>query len=191
MAAFGRLDVLVNMASVYLAVDETDEHGWNAVIDVDLRRVPLRARGLRQRRGGRGRIVNALTAAASGRPRYTGFLPQRRQWRDRAHRSLALEVARQHLVNRGSRAHPRAAQSGRGCTPSRPRRRFAAGAADAIVRADVPVETDFVTGNHPRMADAPQVAEPFQPIGAVGRPLHTHSRRLSKISNLRDPADRQ
>src|SRR4029077_3506570 len=45
-AAFGRLDVLVNMASVYVAApfDETDEHGWNSVVDVDLRAAFLCAR---------------------------------------------------------------------------------------------------------------------------------------------------
>src|SRR5947209_4271085 len=36
-AAFGRLDVLVNMASVYSAVpfEQTDEHAWSRVVDVD------------------------------------------------------------------------------------------------------------------------------------------------------------
>src|SRR5687767_10740750 len=38
-AAFGRLDVLINMASVYSVVpfDDTDEHAWDRVLDVDLR----------------------------------------------------------------------------------------------------------------------------------------------------------
>src|SRR6476620_3302202 len=39
VAAFGRLDVLVNMASVYASVpfDDTDERAWDRVVNVDLR----------------------------------------------------------------------------------------------------------------------------------------------------------
>ena len=45
-AAFGRLDVLINMASVYtrVAFDETDEQAWHASMDVDLRAAFLCAR---------------------------------------------------------------------------------------------------------------------------------------------------
>ena len=41
-----RLDVLINMASVYSSVpfDQTDEHAWSAVIDVDLKASFLCAR---------------------------------------------------------------------------------------------------------------------------------------------------
>ena len=44
--ALGRLDVLVNMASVYASVpfDETDEHAWDRVVNVDLRAAFLCAR---------------------------------------------------------------------------------------------------------------------------------------------------
>ena len=78
--ALGRLDALVNMASVYASVafDATDESLWDAVIDVDLKAAFLCARAavphLRAARG--GRIVNFSDwVAASGRPRYKGFLP--------------------------------------------------------------------------------------------------------------------
>jgi len=75
----GRLDVLVNMASIYKAVpfDETDADVWDRQLAVDLRgtfacsraAVPL------MRRAGGGRIVNfADWVAASGRPRYKGFV---------------------------------------------------------------------------------------------------------------------
>ena len=79
-AAFGRLDVLVNMASVYRSIpfDETDEHVWHAAMDVDLRAAFLCARAAvpHMRQHGGGRIVNfADWVAASGRPRYTGYLP--------------------------------------------------------------------------------------------------------------------
>jgi NAD(P)-dependent dehydrogenase (short-subunit alcohol dehydrogenase family) len=79
-AAFGRLDVLVNMASVYTAVpfDKTDEHVWDAALNVDLRASFLCARAAVpfMRKGGGGRIVNFSDwVAASGRPRYPGYLP--------------------------------------------------------------------------------------------------------------------
>lgn len=76
----GRLDVLVNMASVYSQVPlaETDEAVWNAVVDIDLRAAFLCARAAvpHMRRVGGGRIVNFSDwIAASGRPRYTGYVP--------------------------------------------------------------------------------------------------------------------
>jgi NAD(P)-dependent dehydrogenase (short-subunit alcohol dehydrogenase family) len=79
-AAFGRLDVLVNMASVYVTTpfDQLDEHAWSRTVDVDLRAAFLCARAAvpHMRRGGGGRIVNFSDwLAVSGRPRYPGFLP--------------------------------------------------------------------------------------------------------------------
>ena len=79
-AALGRLDALVNMASVYASVpiDETDEARWDAVVDVDLKGSFLCAQAAvpHMRAAGGGRIVNfADWIAASGRPRYKGFLP--------------------------------------------------------------------------------------------------------------------
>jgi NAD(P)-dependent dehydrogenase (short-subunit alcohol dehydrogenase family) len=75
-----RLDVLINMASVYTQVpfEQTDERAWNAVIDVDLKAAFLCARAAvpHMRRQGRGRIVNFSDwVARSGRPRYKGYLP--------------------------------------------------------------------------------------------------------------------
>jgi NAD(P)-dependent dehydrogenase (short-subunit alcohol dehydrogenase family) len=76
----GRLDVLINMASIYTAVpfDDTDERTWNGVVNVDLRAAFLCARAAvpHMRAQGGGRIVNfADWVAASGRPRYKGYLP--------------------------------------------------------------------------------------------------------------------
>jgi NAD(P)-dependent dehydrogenase (short-subunit alcohol dehydrogenase family) len=76
----GRLDVLINMASVYSAVplDRTDEAIWDAVIDIDLKAAFLCSRAAvpHLRAAGGGRIVNfADWVAASRRPRYTGYLP--------------------------------------------------------------------------------------------------------------------
>lgn len=76
----GRLDVLVNMASVYRAVpfDDTDEALWDSVVDVDLKASFLCARAAvpHLRAAGGGRIVNFSDwTAVSGRPRYRGFVP--------------------------------------------------------------------------------------------------------------------
>src|SRR5207248_7519827 len=77
---FGRLDVLVNMASVYVERPFADLSAadWDAVVDVDLRAAFLCARAAapHMRRHGGGRIVNFSDwVAKSGRPRYRGFLP--------------------------------------------------------------------------------------------------------------------
>jgi NAD(P)-dependent dehydrogenase (short-subunit alcohol dehydrogenase family) len=75
-----RLDVLINMASVYTEVpfEQTDERIWSSVIDVDLKASFLCARAAVPylRRQGGGRIINFTDwVARSGRPRYKGFLP--------------------------------------------------------------------------------------------------------------------
>ena len=77
---FGRLDILINMASVYVqkSFDELRAADWNAVIDVDLRGAFLcaHAAAMQMKRQGGGRIVNFSDwIARSGRPRYTGYLP--------------------------------------------------------------------------------------------------------------------
>jgi NAD(P)-dependent dehydrogenase (short-subunit alcohol dehydrogenase family) len=78
-AALGRLDVLINMASVYRAMpfDDTDEMQWDAVVNVDLRAAFLCARAAvpHMRAAGGGRIINFSDwIAASGRPRYKSYL---------------------------------------------------------------------------------------------------------------------
>jgi NAD(P)-dependent dehydrogenase (short-subunit alcohol dehydrogenase family) len=80
VAALGRLDVLINMASVYSPVpfDNLDAAAWDAVVNVDLKAAFLCAHAavshLRSAQG--GRIINFSDwVAASGRPRYKGFVP--------------------------------------------------------------------------------------------------------------------
>ena len=78
-AEFGRLDVLVNMASVYAAVefDRMTLEDWTRPMEVDLRASYLCARAAvpHMRRGGGGRIVNFSDwIARSGRPRYKSYL---------------------------------------------------------------------------------------------------------------------
>jgi NAD(P)-dependent dehydrogenase (short-subunit alcohol dehydrogenase family) len=77
--ALGRLDVLVHMASVYAEVpfDDLDAEAWDRQLGVDLRSAFLCARAAvpMMRRAGGGRIVTfADWVAASGRPRYRGYL---------------------------------------------------------------------------------------------------------------------
>ena len=77
---FGRLDILVNMASLYKSVpfDELTPAGFDAVINVDLRAAFLcsRASVPHMRKQGGGRIINFSDwVARSGRPRYKGLLP--------------------------------------------------------------------------------------------------------------------
>jgi len=76
----GRLDVLVNMASVYRekALDELTLEDWEAQLAIDLRAAWLCSHAAipHMRRGRGGRIVNFSDwVARSGRPRYRGFLP--------------------------------------------------------------------------------------------------------------------
>jgi NAD(P)-dependent dehydrogenase (short-subunit alcohol dehydrogenase family) len=79
VAELGRLDVLVNMASVYSATpfDQMTEADWQRNIDVNLRSALWCAKLAvpHMRRQGGGRIVNfADWLARSGRPAYRGFV---------------------------------------------------------------------------------------------------------------------
>ncbi len=80
VAQLGRLDILVNMASLYGSkpFDQLTAADWDNQMAVDLRATFLfsRAAAIVMKRVGGGRIVNfADWVAASGRPRYPGFLP--------------------------------------------------------------------------------------------------------------------
>jgi NAD(P)-dependent dehydrogenase (short-subunit alcohol dehydrogenase family) len=79
VAELGRIDVVVNMASIYGAVPfgEMTEADWQRNIDVNLRSVFLVSRAAvpYMRQQGGGRIVNfADWLARSGRPAYQGFV---------------------------------------------------------------------------------------------------------------------
>ncbi len=103
----GRLDILVNMASVYRSkpFDETTADDWDASINVDLRAAFLCAKAavphMRRQQG--GRIINFSDwVAKSGRPRYEGYLPYyvAKAGAIALTEALALELARdQILVN--------------------------------------------------------------------------------------------
>jgi NAD(P)-dependent dehydrogenase (short-subunit alcohol dehydrogenase family) len=77
---FGRLDILIPMASVYEAtpIDKLDLAAWDRTINVDLRSTFLCAVAAvpHMRRQGGGRIITFSDwLPRSGRPRYEGWLP--------------------------------------------------------------------------------------------------------------------
>jgi NAD(P)-dependent dehydrogenase (short-subunit alcohol dehydrogenase family) len=80
VTSLGRLDVLVNMASVYARKPyfELTDEDWERSLGVDLRAAHLCAQAAvpHMRTAGQGRIVNFTDwVAASRRPRYVGYLP--------------------------------------------------------------------------------------------------------------------
>jgi NAD(P)-dependent dehydrogenase (short-subunit alcohol dehydrogenase family) len=75
----GRIDVLINMASIYQAVafDDMTEEDWQRNLDVNVRSAFLCAKAAvpHMRRQGGGRIITfADWLARSGRPVYRGFV---------------------------------------------------------------------------------------------------------------------
>ncbi len=77
---WGRIDILINLASIYAAkpLEETTESDWDDNMNVNLRSAFLCAQAVTpsMRAQGAGRIINfADWTAASGRPRYKGYLP--------------------------------------------------------------------------------------------------------------------
>ena len=76
----GRLDILINMASLYVAkpFDQLSAADWDRQLAVDLRApfVFSHAAVPAMKLNGTGRIINfADWVAASARPRYPGYLP--------------------------------------------------------------------------------------------------------------------
>lgn len=101
----GRVDVVINMASVYssVAFDDIDEHVWDSVVNVDLRAAYLCSRAAvpHMRAQGGGRIINFTDwVARSGRPRYKGFLPYyvAKHGVIGLTEALALELADDHIL---------------------------------------------------------------------------------------------
>jgi NAD(P)-dependent dehydrogenase (short-subunit alcohol dehydrogenase family) len=154
----GRLDVLLNMASVYSQVPlaDTDEAIWNAVIDIDLRAAFLCARAAvsHMRRAGTGRIVNFSDwIAASGRPRYTGYLPYFVAKRGviGLTEALALELASDQILVNAIAPGPILAPAGTSAEEyeavekATPLGKW--GGGEEIARAVIfLIETDFTTG---------------------------------------------
>ncbi len=157
-AALGRLDVLINMASVYTSVplEQTDEIVWHAAIDIDLRAAFLCARAAipHMRRTGGGRIINFSDwVAASGRPRYAGYLPYyvAKAGAIALTEALALELAADSILVNAVAPGPIIPPPGttdeelRAVEAATPLGKW--GGSDAIVRAVMfLIETDFMTG---------------------------------------------
>lgn len=157
-AEFGRLDVLVNMASVYTAVefDRMTLDDWTRPMEIDLRAAYLCARAAvpHMRRAGGGRIVNFSDwIARSGRPRYKSYLA----YYVAKHavigltEALALELAADQILVNAVAPGPIMAPEGttdeeqETVERATPLGRW--GGPEAVARAVLSlVESDFVTG---------------------------------------------
>jgi NAD(P)-dependent dehydrogenase (short-subunit alcohol dehydrogenase family) len=154
----GRLDVLVNMASVYRAVpfDEVTSESWHAQLQVDLHgtfycshaAVPA------MRRAGGGRIVTFSDwVAASARPRYKGYLSYyvAKAGVKAFTEALALEVAKDQILVNAIAPGPILAPPGtsdealRAVERATPLGRWG-GAAEIAKAVLLLVESDFITG---------------------------------------------
>ena len=158
VSRLGRLDVLINMASVYrpLPLGQTDLAVWEATMNVDLRAAFLCAQAAipHMRKGGGGRIVNfADWVAASGRPRYSGFLPYFVAKRGviGLTEALALELAAEAILVNAIAPGPIVAPEG--TTAEESARVEAAtplghwgGEAEIVKGVAFLLESDFVTG---------------------------------------------
>lgn len=153
---FGRLDILINMASLYKKVPfaNLDLEAWRAFA-ADLQSaylLSIRAVPLMRRHGG-GRIVNFSDwVAASGRPRYKQFLPYYTGKRGvlGLTEGLALELAPDILVNAiapGPILPPADLSDEEDAEVKRATPLGRWGGADEIAKAVLfLIETDFVTG---------------------------------------------
>jgi NAD(P)-dependent dehydrogenase (short-subunit alcohol dehydrogenase family) len=154
----GRLDVLVNMASVYSSApfDQLDESAWDAVVDVDLKASFLCARAALQhlRAAQGGRIINFSDwVAASGRPRYPGFVPYYVAKRGimGLTEALALELAGDRILVNAIAPGPIVAPPGTSADEyaaverSTPLGRWG-GEAEIVKAVMFLLESDFVTG---------------------------------------------
>jgi NAD(P)-dependent dehydrogenase (short-subunit alcohol dehydrogenase family) len=154
---FGRLDILVNMASSYRAVawEDQDAAAWDSALAADARGAYLLALAASapMRESGGGRIVNFSDwTAVSGRPRYKGYLGYYTAKRavQGLTEALALELAPEILVNAiapGPILPPPdlSAEEIAAVERATPLGRW--GGADEIAKAVVFLtETDFITG---------------------------------------------
>jgi NAD(P)-dependent dehydrogenase (short-subunit alcohol dehydrogenase family) len=156
--ALHRLDVLVNMASVYerKAYDALIDDDWDRTLAVDLKASHLctQAAVPHMRRQGGGRVVNFTDwIASSGRPRYTGYVPYyvAKMGVIGLTQILALELAADRILVNAVAPGPILPPPGTSdeeiaaVVKATPLGRW--GGADAIAHAvRFLVETDFVTG---------------------------------------------
>ena len=157
-ADLGRVDVLLNMASIYRSVpfDETDATVWEASLAVDLTAAFLCAKAAvpHMRSAGGGRIVNfADWVARSGRPRYKGYLPYfvAKHGVIGLTEALALELAQDQILVNAIAPGPVMAPSGtsdeeyKAVEAATPLGRWG-GDAEIVKAVVFLIESDFVTG---------------------------------------------
>jgi len=155
VAAHGRLDILINMASTYMNTPNPSEADWTDAIDSNAKSVFLFATHAApvMKGQGAGRIINISDwLPVSGRPRYKGYVPY---YTSKAAvvaltESMALELAPEILVNAVAPgpilAPPDFAPTETlRVIQATPLRRW--GGAEEIARAVMfLIETEFVTG---------------------------------------------
>lgn len=158
VAAFGRLDILVNMASVYVRrpLAEVSVADWNAAMEVDLRAAFLCAQAAipHMRRQGGGRMINFSDwVAASGRPRYLGYVPYyvAKAGVKALSEALALELAGDNILVNTVAPGPIVAPPGtseeeyRAVEAATPLGRWG-GEAEIAKAVLALIDTDFITG---------------------------------------------
>jgi NAD(P)-dependent dehydrogenase (short-subunit alcohol dehydrogenase family) len=155
---FGRLDVLINMASVYGSkpFDELTDEDFDASLAVDLRAAFLCSQAAvpHMRAAGGGRIVNFSDwLAFSHRPRYKGYLPYfvAKAGVIGLTEALALELAESNILVNAIAPGPIAPPPGlddqelKAVEQATPLGRW--GGENEIAKAVVAlIETDFMTG---------------------------------------------
>jgi NAD(P)-dependent dehydrogenase (short-subunit alcohol dehydrogenase family) len=157
-SSLGRLDVLVNMASVYRSkpFDELTDDDWHQQLRVDLDATWFCSRAAvpHMRRQAGGRIVNfADWVAKSGRPRYYGYAPYyvAKAGVIAITEALALELARDQILVNAIAPGPIVAPEGTGddeiakIEQATPLGRW--GGEIEIAKAVLAlIDTDFITG---------------------------------------------
>jgi len=157
-SSLGRLDVLVNMASVYESkpLDDLTVEDWNRSLEVDLRATHLCTHAaiphMRRQRG--GRVINFTDwISASGRPRYTGYVPYyvAKAGVIGLTEALALELASEQILVNAVAPGPILAPPGTSDEERRTVERATplgrwGGPAEISKAVLFLIETDFVTG---------------------------------------------
>jgi NAD(P)-dependent dehydrogenase (short-subunit alcohol dehydrogenase family) len=159
----GRLDILINMASLYVAkpFSELSAADWDRQLSVDLRATFLfsHAAAPEMRRQGGGRIINfADWIVASSRPRYPGYLPYyvAKAGVKALTEGLALELAADQILVNAIAPGPILAppdmsqEESDAVVKSTPLGRWG-GEAEIVKAVMFFVESDFVTGETVRV----------------------------------------
>lgn len=160
---FGRLDVLINMASLYQSIpfDQVTPETWHQQLSVDLEGSFLVSRAAVPllRRSGGGRIINFTDwVAASGRPRYKGYLSYyvAKAGVKALTEAMALELAAEGILVNAIAPGPILAPPGTSTEESEAVERATPlgkwGGPEEIVKAVLAlVDSDFITGETVRV----------------------------------------